>query len=203
MSLVPPTAATQQPPAFRRATEEDAIALARETFLADERVDMNTLAGRLGISRATLHRWVHTRENLLDRVLGQLTDDFMADGLDQARRHPEDAVGTLALSVVRATAGSPGLRGFAAREPELSLRLLLGADGAVRRRAVAGVETLLDERYADEAARLEGFGETIVEVVVAMQWATLIAGDEPSAERIAGIVRALLAGARAGALPAG
>ncbi|MCU0258803.1 MAG: QsdR family transcriptional regulator [Solirubrobacteraceae bacterium] len=194
------------PPAtagFRRATEEDAVQLARETFLADERVDMNALAARLGISRATLHRWVHTRENLLDRVLGQLTDEFLAEGLVQARARPDDAIGALTLALVSATSGFPPLRGFAAREPELSLRLLLGAQGAVRRRAVAGVRTLLAEAYAEEAGALEGFAETVVEVVVALEWATLIAGEEPSAERIAGVVRALLAGARAGELTRG
>jgi AcrR family transcriptional regulator len=191
------------PTSFRRATEEDAVQLARETFLADERVDMNALAARLGISRATLHRWVHTRENLLDRVLGQLTDEFLADALTQARARPEDAIGALTLALVSATSGFPPLRGFAVREPELSLRLLLSAGGAVRRRAVAGVQALLAEAYAEEAAGLEGFAETVVEVVVALEWATLIAGEEPSAEQIASVVRALLAGARAGELTQG
>ena len=56
-----------------RATEADAVRLARVTFERNERVDMNTLASELGIGRATLYRWVDTREDLLDRVLGELT----------------------------------------------------------------------------------------------------------------------------------
>ena len=88
-------------PDFRRATEADAVAVARDLFLADERVDMNTVAGRLGVSRATLHRWVHTRERLLDTVLGQLAGEFFEEGLTHAREHPDDAVPALAHALVR------------------------------------------------------------------------------------------------------
>ncbi len=99
-------------PAFRRATEADAVTVARELFLADERVDMNTVAGRLGVSRATLHRWVHTREHLLDEVLGRLAGEFLEEALVHARENPDDAVPALALAIVHSTSGSDPLRGF-------------------------------------------------------------------------------------------
>ena len=188
--------------AFRRATEADALEVARETFLADERVDLNALAERLGVSRSTLHRWVHTREHLLDQVLGQLTDDFFAEGLVRAREHPDDAIAELARTLIGATSGFPPLRGFVAREPELALQLLLGDHGAVRRRAEAGVRALIDDLYPDEAEQLAGFTEVLVQVALTLEWATIVAGDEPDAERIAQIARALLAGARSGELPA-
>ena len=186
-------------PGFRRATEADAVIVARDLFLADERVDMNTVAGRLGVSRATLHRWVHTREHLLDEVLGQLAGEFLEDGAAHAREHPDDAVAALAHAIVSATSGSPPLRGFVAREPELALRLLLG-DGAVRRRAIAGVQALVDEGFPDEAGDLTGFTEAGGDVAIAPRRGTIGAGHEPSADRIAQITRALLAGARAGQL---
>ena len=186
-------------PTFRRATRADAVAVAREIFLTDQRVDMNALAGRLGVSRATLHRWVHTREHLLDEVLGHLAGEFLEDGIAHAREHPDDAVAALAHAIVSATSGSRPLRGFVAREPELALRLLLG-DGAVRRRAIAGVQALVKEAFPDEADDLAGFSEAVVDVTLALEWATLAAGHEPSADRIAQITRALLAGARAGEL---
>jgi AcrR family transcriptional regulator len=194
-------ARTAEDPVFRRATEADAVALARGVFLADERVDMNALAARLGVSRATLHRWVHTRENLLDRVLGKIADEFFEAGLERARRRPDDAVAELAHAVVSATSGSVPLRGFVTREPELALRLMLSEDGAVRRRARAGVQALVERVYPDEAEQLAGFTDAVVQVAIALEWATLAAGGEPSADRIAQITRALLAGARAGALP--
>lgn len=186
-------------PAFRRATGADAVAVAREIFLTDQRVDMNTLAGQLGVSRATLHRWVNTREQLLDEVLGRLADEFFEEGLVRAREHPDDVVPALVHSLVSATSASPPLRGFVQREPELALRLLLG-EGAVRQRAVAGVQALAEEAFPDETEKLAGFSEAVVDVALALEWATLAAGHEPSADRIAQLTRALLAAARAGEL---
>ena len=198
-AAVAPAGSPSGLPDFRRATEADAVTVARELFLADERVDMNTVAGRLGVSRATLHRWVHTREHLLDEVLGRLASEYFEDGLAHARKHPDDAVAALAHALVSATSGSKPLRGFVEREPELALRLLLG-DGAVRQRALAGVRALIDEVVPDEAQDLVGFTEAVVDVALALEWATIAAGHEPSADRIAQITRALLAGARAGEL---
>lgn len=109
--------ATATEPAFRRPTEEDAVLLAREMFLADERVDMNTLAGRLGVSRATMHRWVHTREHLLDEVLGRLAGEFLEEALVHARENPDDAIPALALAIVRSTSGSEPLRGSSSASP--------------------------------------------------------------------------------------
>ena len=189
-------------PVFRRATEADAVALAREMFLADQRVDLNTLAGRLGVSRATMHRWVHTREALLDRLLGQLAAEYFEDALVHARANPDDAVAALAHALSSATAGSPPLRGFVTREPELALRLMLGESGAVRQCIREGIQTLVESIYPDEAGRLEGFADAVTEVGAAVQWATLAGGGEPSADRVAQLARALLAGARAGELRA-
>lgn len=194
------TPATAAEPAFRRPTEEDAVLLAREMFLANERVDMNTLAGRLGVSRATMHRWVHTREHLLDEVLGRLAGEYLAEAYEQTRETPQDAIPTLTLAIVRSTSGLEPLRGFVQREPELALRLLLG-DGAVRRTGVAWVQRLVDEAYHEEREELAGIPEVIVDTVLALEWATIAAGHAPSADRIALIARALIAGARAGELP--
>ena len=48
--------------------------LARRTFLAGERIDMQTLARSLGVDRATLYRWVGSRERLLTEILWSLIE---------------------------------------------------------------------------------------------------------------------------------
>ena len=47
----------------------DALREGRRRFLAGQRVDMSELATALGISRATLYRWVGDREQLLGEIL--------------------------------------------------------------------------------------------------------------------------------------
>src|SRR3954469_12070897 len=104
---------------FRRATQQDAFDLARKTFLADERVDMQTLATQLGIARATLHRWVQTREALLDRVLGDLAGEFFELSRTQAHGRPDDVIAGVVRLLVTTPARFPPIRGFVQREPEL------------------------------------------------------------------------------------
>lgn len=170
-------------------------------FLADERVDMNALARRLGISRATLYRRAGSREQVLDDVLGGLAADFLAASREDARDGP-DPVSEVVRAIVAATSRSQPLRGFFRREPELALRLVVGAGGTVRSRLLDGFAEVIAEAYPDEANDLHGFCAALVEMGVSLEWATLVAGDEPSPERIARMSRALLAGARAGELPA-
>jgi AcrR family transcriptional regulator len=186
--------------AFRRATPQDAFGLARETFLADERVDMQTLASELGVARATLHRWVQTRESLLDRVLGDLAHDFFAASRAQVRGGPDDViVGTVEV-ILNTTAAVPAIRGFVRREPEVALRLMVGQRFSVRHRLLADLQELIGEVLPEEAEQLRGFADALVQVGLAVSWPTLVAGDEPSGEQLARIARALLAGARAGEL---
>src|SRR4051812_14343461 len=99
-------------PLFPRATEKAAIQLARETFLANERVDMQTLASQLGIARATLHRWVHTRENLIDQVLGEIASEFFELAYAQARGKRDDRIVDATRVIVRLSAQFEPIRSF-------------------------------------------------------------------------------------------
>ena len=101
----------------------------------------------------------------------------------------------------RAVALAVGLSGFVQREPELALRLLNGEGGSVRARLLDNIRRLVAEVLPEEAPRLEGFVVTLVQVGDALVWPALVAGDEPSGDEVAKVARALLAAARAGALP--
>src|SRR6266550_3875624 len=56
----------------------DAVKAARRRFLRKERVDMSELATELGVGRATLYRWVGSREQLLGEVLWTLSEPGLA-----------------------------------------------------------------------------------------------------------------------------
>lgn len=190
-----------RPAAFRRATEADAYASARATFLAGERVDMQTLAIELGISRATLHRWVQTREVLLDRVLGELAEEYFAQARDAATAaSPDEAVVGAVVGIANATIASEAISGFVRREPELALRLMLRDTASVRRGLAGGLRSLVAEVLPEEADELRGFVDAMVQVGLLLVWPTLVAGDQPSGARVGELCRALLAGARAGEL---
>ncbi len=180
----------------------DVLRLARETFLADERVDMQVLAGRLGIGRATLYRWVEGREELLDRVLGDLAVEFFEASRGQVvTADPDEALADTVRILVTTTSQLPAIRGFARREPQLALRLVVGRGHLVRRRLIECFQEMIDALAVGRVDRLTGFTEATVTVGLALVWPSLAVGDEPSGDEVAAIVRSLLAGARAGQLP--
>jgi AcrR family transcriptional regulator len=188
-------------PVFRRATAADAVELARSTFLANERVDMQTLAAQLGVARTTLHRWVGTREQLLDQVLDSLAGEFFDLARSEASGDDDEFVVDVIRRLVGTTSRFEPALGFAQREPELALRLLVGRRFSVRNRLLERLQGLIEETLpAREGERLAGFAPAIVEVGTALEWASVVAGDEPSSDRMASIARGLLVAARAGAL---
>jgi hypothetical protein len=112
-------AAAPDPPrtVIRRPTPADALDLARRMFLAGERVDMQVIAGRLSVSRATMHGWVGTRERLLGEVLGAITTEVL-DPIDAT----VDGVGVgrfldVSRPLMETHTSLEPVRIFAAREP--------------------------------------------------------------------------------------
>jgi hypothetical protein len=81
----------------RPVTPADALHAARRHFLRGERLDMNELAQELGIGRATLYRWVGSRDQLLGEVIWSLA----APGLAQARTEAEGRGAAWVLAIYR------------------------------------------------------------------------------------------------------
>jgi AcrR family transcriptional regulator len=188
----PPT--KQTAPLFRRPTREDALELARATFLDGERVDMQHLASQLGVSRVTVFRWVGSREQLLEQVLEDLTIRFVADARGDAAGNGEDRVLDFVRRVMTTTVQIEPVRRFVDHEPQLALRLLLGEHGAVHQRLAEGLQNVLADAGlpATNNTQLKTFVDVLVQVGTALEWATLTIGDEPQIERTVEIGRALL-----------
>jgi AcrR family transcriptional regulator len=189
-------------PLFRKPTPQDAFELARATFVADERVDMQALTARLGVARTTLHRWVGTRESLLDRILGDLAGEFWDQARAEAQGEGDELILDAVARILGATARFEPARGFVQREPRLAMRLLAGENFSVRRRSFERLSALVAEALPGEADRLGGFAQALVHVGTALEWSAIMAGDEPSAQRLVDVARSLLLAARAGVLPA-
>ena len=139
----------------RRATALDAFALAKRRFLHGQRVDMGGLSRELGVNRATLYRWVGTREQLLVEILWSLAERTLSDELK--RVEAEDSAGNrvarLLSSFVRICLSNPGLRQLQRDEEELAFRLLTLAPYGFHPRFVTLVRDLLAEDVA--AGRLQ------------------------------------------------
>src|SRR6185503_15545251 len=105
-----------------RASPADAFALAREKFLAGDRVDMGALATELGINRATLYRWVGSRELLLGEVIAS----FSVATLERAKREvkgsgPKYVAGVVQRVLEQIQTFEP-MQSFLERDPAYALR---------------------------------------------------------------------------------
>jgi AcrR family transcriptional regulator len=181
-------------PIIRRPKPEDALESARAAFVAEERVELATLAVTIDVSQATLYRWFGSREQLIDRVLGLLTDEFTSDAKAEVEGDGDERILDFIRRVMTLTVGFGPVRTLIAKEPQLALRLLLGEGEAVHRGLVRALRDVIAESRSPEQARaLESEIDTIVQVGTALQWATLAVGDEPQLGRVMDIARALLA----------
>jgi AcrR family transcriptional regulator len=187
-------------PMFRRAKPRDALDMALATFVSGTRVDMGVLATQLAVSRATLYRWFGSREQLLEKVLERLSEEFSATARAEAVGEGDERVLDFARRIMEATIDFAPVRTFVAREPQLALRFLISEGGAVHRRLAQDLRAVIAGTYtAAEAEALEKQIDAIVNIGTALQWATLAIGDEPQTDRAIEIMRVLLATGRAGA----
>lgn len=164
-----------------------AFVLARRTFLAGARVDMNDLAATLGVDRTSLFRWLGNRDALLSEVLWSLAEPTLT-----RIERSTDAVGAARITTVlgdfvATLIEAPYFQGFLSKEPARALRILTTKESQVQQRYLAVVEAMLTAET--EAGRMRfdlsvhDLAYLLVRISESFTYADLITGEQPSAER--------------------
>ncbi len=192
-------AARQGNPALTitRATPAAAFALARQHYLSGRRLDMQALAGELGVSRATLYRWCGQRERLLGDVLWSLSDELFQAA---CRHYPQHTGQTRILAIFREHVGgivaSQALRTFLRQETHVALRILTSSAGSVQPRVIESLLGLLAEEVSassfEAKTDLYTLSYAVVRVTEGFIYNDAIADLRPEVERAARIVELLL-----------
>ncbi|PKV94131.1 hypothetical protein ATK30_5003 [Amycolatopsis echigonensis] len=160
---------------------------------------MRDLAGDLGVSRATLHRWVGSRDHLLSEILWAETAAVL-DNVSYAGRGG-DGIAEAIGAFVRTVNASAPFRAFLRREPERALRLLTTKASLVQSRTIEKVAALLSDEIA--AGRLESplpvtdLAYLLVRVGESFIYTDAITGEEPDAEKALVAAKMLLRGGSA------
>ncbi len=178
-------------PAFRKASPEDAIALARARFLEGQRIEMRTLAQDLGIGRTTLYRWVGEREELIEEVFAGLVDDWFQVVSAQAKGTGRARLIDIFTRFLDVASASTPLSDFASREPALTMRLLLDRKGKVATRSKELISILVEEHLPDLAVP-ENFVDAIEMSTAALVWANIAAEREPDIEGAISLTETLI-----------
>ena len=175
------------------------FAAAVDTFVAGQRLDMRSLARRIGVGRATLYRRVGNREQLLDQVLWWRARRLLADHVQASA----DLTGTARLSaviggVLDAVAADGPLHVFLEADPETALRLLTGARSTVHQGMAAALESLIDLERArgsfEPSLDTRTLAYAILRVSEGFLYSDVIADRVPDIGRAVTVIDALLRG---------
>ena len=175
------------------------FAAAVDTFVAGQRLDMRSLARRVGVARATLYRRAGNREQLLDQVLWWRARLLLADQV-RASGHltGTDRLTAVIDGVLRAIGADRPVRMFLESDPETALRVLTGSRSAVHRGVVAALENLIDlERGRgafDASLETPTLAFAIVRVADGFLYSDVIADRAPGIRRAVIVIEALLRG---------
>ena len=170
-------------PARRRVTALDAFELARAKWLAGERLDIGKLAEELGVGRATVFRWVGSKEQLY----GEVISAAFAQTLEWARRKSSGKGAAYLTQVthhlLRALVASQPLRRFVAADPEWAMKIVMSRESPVEQRVIAAVRSLIDAEVAAgqlrPAMELESLAYVIVRIAESFLYRDVITGDQP------------------------
>jgi AcrR family transcriptional regulator len=175
------------------------FAAAADTFTSGRRLDMRSLARRIGVARATLYRQVGNREQLLDQVLWWRARRLLAEQV----RASDHLTGTERLTaliggVLSAIGADRPLRIFLESDPETALRILTGRRSAVHQGMAASLENLIDlERGRgsfDTSLDTPTLAYAIVRVSEGFLYSDVIADRAPDIGRAVTVIEALLRG---------
>lgn len=172
-----------------------ALDAAMAAYLRGDAIDMTDLADTLDVGRATLYRWVGSREQLVVAVLSEAT----VRTFDAARKAAEgdgiDLVIDACTRFMHGILAAEPLRAFTAREPLLFVRLAT-TPGMIEQSAAHGIADLLREQAGRGELTLKAPPEVlaiaIVRVCDSHVYAHLLGPVAPDIDTAVTLIRLLL-----------
>lgn len=181
-----PLAKALAAPAPKRATALDAFELAQRTWHAGERLDIGKLADELGVGRATVFRWVGSREQLY----GEVVSAAFAQSIEAARRQSKGKGAAFLTDVTRnllqSLSKSKSLRAFIRHDAELALRIVMSSASPVEGRVIAAVRELIvaeaEAGHLRPEIDVDSLAYVIVRIAESFLYRDVLTGDPPDVE---------------------
>ena len=170
----------------KKVTALDAFELAKQKWLTGERLDIGKLAEELGVGRATVFRWVGTREQLY----GEVISAAFAQTINRARQSSSGKGAAFLTRVTHnllsALIASRPLRVFVEQDPEYALRIVMSSSSPVEIRVVAAVRALIAGEvkagHLHPAIDVDSLAYVIVRIAESFLYRDVISGDVPDIE---------------------
>jgi AcrR family transcriptional regulator len=172
------------------------MAAAMYRYLRGRRIDVQGIAGELGLGRATIYRWFGSREGLIGHVLVQAAEPL----LDAARAAARGSGGPALLDTFdrfnRGLAEAVSLRQFVEQERDTALRIITSGGGVVQPRIVARITEVIEAEVRtgayDPPVEPSTLGYAIVRLAEAFLFNDAAAGMRGDVDRLREVEAALL-----------
>ncbi|WP_433469620.1 QsdR family transcriptional regulator [Spirillospora sp. CA-128828] len=182
------------PPA-RSSGPAAALAAASAHYLRGEPIDMSALAAELGVGRATLYRWVGSREQLLGTLLGEMTERTYRVAARGVGGAGADRILAVLDRFMRAVVDAEPLKAFTEREPRLFIRLAT-MPGTIEDRATELLTRELQAEIDHGELRVplptRTLAQAIVRVADSFMYAHYLGGNRPEIDQALEVVELLL-----------
>lgn len=180
----------------RRPTALDALREAQRVFQAGQRLDMQALARTLGVDRATLYRWVGSRERLLVEVLWNMMSRTVRRLRQSAGSAARPLAGDIVTGMAEAAITNLGMQRFLEQEGELALRLLTTRASEFQHRLIQLVSEVVDTDRSNgllhSSVPPADLPYVLVRIMESYVYLSLFTGDQPDAARASSVIHALL-----------
>lgn len=186
-----------------RVTPLDLFALARRKWIEGERLDIGRLAKELGVGRATVFRWVGSREQLYGEILAA----GYAHEVQRARREVNvlglkgvEYITEVTRRVMRRLLNSVPLRRFIEQDPEFAIRVLTSKSSPTQQRCIEVQRKLLAE--LEEAGEIrptldpDTLAYIIVRIGESFLYGDVISGRAPDVDKATDAISILVAARR-------
>lgn len=178
------------------ATREEVLDAALGRYLGGQRIDVQAIAGELGVGRATIYRWFGSREGLIGEVLVAAAEPLLAEAAVRARGRGGARLLDTFDRFNRGLAAAPALRTFVEQERDAALRIITSGAGPVQPRIVAMITELIERevRAGRYAAPVDPstLGYAIVRLAESFLFNDAVAGIRADVDRLRDVEAALL-----------
>lgn len=175
------------------------FAAAVAAYESGQRLDMQSLARRLGVGRATLYRRAGNREQLLDEVIWWRARHLLVEQVHATAALTGAArIAAVIGGVLRAAGRDRPLHAFLESDPEAALRILTGTRSMVQAGMAGTLEKLIDLERGRGGFEADLDTPTLAYAIVRISegflYADVIADRSPDIGRAITVIEALLLG---------
>jgi AcrR family transcriptional regulator len=180
-----------------KATPQDLFTLAMEKWAAGERFDIGRMAEELKVSRATVFRWVGSRELLYAEVISTLFEGALQQALAEAKGTGADKVADVARRLMTMLMEHAPLQTFVKQDPEYAMRIIMSKSSTVEQRSAASIRKALEDhverKEINPVMNLDDLAYVVVRIGESFLYRESITGEQPNIESAITAVRILVA----------